>query len=86
MVFVFLYVFIFKNETEASFLPPHEFAYGTTLNNIEELPEKIDRFLSLEVLDPNKIQIETFVGLDSDKNLKPLISYITSQKNADLKP
>jgi len=64
-------------------LPPHEFAYGTAIRNCEAIPERIDQFLSLEVMDPNEIQIQTFVGNRSAKNLTPLITYISSQKNHD---
>ena len=67
-------------------LPPHEFAYGTALKSSEAIPERINQFLSLEVMDPNDIQIETFVGNHSEKNLTPLITYISSQKNHDCGP
>jgi hypothetical protein len=86
IIVVIMAVLLFKNKAKAGFLPPHEFAYGTTLTDISALPENVGQFLSLEALDPDKIQIETFVDLDSGKNLKPLIGYITSQKNAALDP
>lgn len=81
-----LSILLLKNKAKAGFLPPHEFAYGTALTDIAELPERVEQFLSLDVLDPAKIQIETFVGFNSEKNLKPLIKHIASQKKADLKP
>ena len=46
----------------------------------------MDQFLSLEVMDPNEIQIETFVGSRREKNLTPLIAYISSQKNHGFGP
>jgi hypothetical protein len=67
-------------------LPPHEFAYGAALANSEAIPEQINQFLSLEVVDPDEIQIQTFVGNRSEKNLTPLIGYISTQKNHDFRP
>ena len=43
----------------------------------------MDQFLSLEALDPNQVQIQTFVGNNSAKNLNPLIGYISSQRGHD---
>jgi hypothetical protein len=34
-------------------------------------------------VDPNEVQIETFVDMRSEKNLTPLISYISAQRNYD---
>jgi hypothetical protein len=64
-------------------LPPHEFAYATALRNAAAIPEQMNQFLSLEASDPDKIQIETFVGNGSEKNLEPLIAYVSSQRNHD---
>ena len=87
MVFAALLVFaVLKVWAKGGGLPPHEFAYGTALANSEAIPEQIDQFLSLEAVDPNEIQIQTFVGNRSEKNLNPLITYISSQKNIDFGP
>lgn len=80
---VLLVVLVVRVWAKGGGLPPHEFAYGTALRNSEAIPERIDQFLSLDVMDPNEIQIQTFVGNRSEKNLKPLIAYISSQKNHD---
>lgn len=71
---------------QGGILPPHEFAYGTALRNCEAIPQRMDQFLSLEVIDPNEVQIQTFVDMRSEKNLMPLIEYISSQKNQDFGP
>lgn len=63
--------------------PPHEFGYGTALRDCEAIPDQMDQFLSLEEMDPEEIQIQTFVGGHSEKNLKPLIAYISTQKKKD---
>jgi hypothetical protein len=63
--------------------PPHEFAYGAALKNMEAIPAVMDQFLSSETLDPNQFRIQTFVGNSSEKNLKPLIKYISSQRDHD---
>jgi hypothetical protein len=76
---VVLLVFQFKIWSE----PPHDFRYVTALKDCEAIPEQMDQFLSLEEMDPEKIQIETVVGSHSEKNLKPLIAYISGQKNKD---
>lgn len=86
LIVVIVAVLLLKNKAKAGFLPPHEFAYGTALKDISILPEKVDQFLSLEALDPDKIQIETFVDLSSDKNINPLIKYVAAQKNAAFDP
>jgi hypothetical protein len=83
---VLLLVFGLRLWGKGGNLPPHEFAYGAALRNCEAIPEQIDQFLSLEVMDPNEIQIQTFVGNRSEKNLTPLITYISSQKNHDFGP
>jgi hypothetical protein len=83
---VFPLVFVLRLWATGGILPPHEFAYGTALKNSEAIPEQINEFLSLEALDPNEIQIQTFVGNRSAKNLTPLIMYISSQKNHDYGP
>ena len=67
-------------------LPPHEFAYGTAIESAEAIPERMSQFFSLEALDPGQIKIRTFVGNSSAMNLKPLITYISSQKDFDYGP
>jgi hypothetical protein len=86
IVLVLLLVFAYKNYAKEGILPPHEFAYGAMLKNIDELPDKVNRFLSLEEIDPDKTQIETFAGNNRDKTLKLLIKYIASKQNDGLKP
>lgn len=76
-------VFVLKFWGQGGILPPHEFAYGTALLNSDAIPERMDQFLSLEALDPQKVQIQTYVGNNSAKNLSPLISYISSQRGHD---
>jgi len=83
---VLLLVVIFRARAQGGFLPPHEFAYGTILRNPEEIPERMDQFLSMEEMDPSKIQIQTYVGNRSEKNLKPLIRYIASQRKDNWEP
>jgi hypothetical protein len=80
---VLLLVLIVRTRTRAGALPPHEFAYGTALQSCAAIPQAIDQFLSLDVMDPAKVQIETYVGNQSDKNLTPLIRYVSSQKRPD---
>ena len=80
---VLLLVLVLRVWAKGGILPPHEFAYGTALRNCDAIPERMDQFLSLEGMDPNEIQIQTFVGNRSEKNLTPLITYISSQKNHD---
>jgi hypothetical protein len=43
----------------------------------------MNQFLSLEALDPNQVQIQTYVGNNSAKNLSPLISYVSSPRCHD---
>ncbi len=81
-----LAVLVLRFWAKGGILPPHEFAYGTALRNCEALPEQIDQFLSLQDLDPNEVRIETFVNTGGEKNLRPLIKYISSQNNQDLGP
>ena len=63
--------------------PPHEFAYGAALKNTEAIPAVMAQFLSSEALDPNQFRIESFVGNSSEKNLQPLIRYISSRRDHD---
>jgi len=74
-----LLVFQFKIWSE----PPHDSRYVTALKDCEAIPEQMDQFLSLEEMDSDEIQIETVVGSHSEKNLKPLIAYISTQKKKD---
>lgn len=83
VVVVLVLVFVLKFWGQGGILPPHEFAYGTALRNSDAIPERMDQFLSLEALDPKQVQIQTFVGNNSAKNLIPLISYISSQRDHD---
>ena len=76
-------VLAFKFRGQFGILPPHEFAYGTALRSSGAISERMSQFLSLEVLDPRQVQIQTYVGNNSAKNLSPLISYISSQRDHD---
>jgi hypothetical protein len=80
---VVLLLLVLNVRARGGIFPPHEFAYGTSLTNSEAIPERMDRFLSLDAMDPNEIKIETFVGNSRAKNLMPLITYISSQKDHD---
>jgi hypothetical protein len=80
---VLLLVVVLKTRAKAGGLPPHEFAYGTALQNCAAIPPAMDQFLSLDVMDPAKIQIQAYVGNQSAKNLTPLIGYVSSQKGRD---
>ncbi len=82
---VLVALFLYKTYKKDFSLPPHEFAYGILLKSIEELPIMVDQFLSLEALDPGKIEIET-MGDKVDKTLNLLISHITSKQNESLMP
>ena len=81
IVVVALVVIVLKFWRQGGILPPHEFAYGTALQNSDAIPERMGQFLSLDALDPKQVQIQTFVGNNSAKNLSPLISYISSQRD-----
>lgn len=83
LVAAVLLVLVLRGRVKGGILPPHEFAYGTALRNCEAIPDRMDQFLSLEVMDPNETRIQTYVGNQSAKNLTPLITYISSQKNYD---
>jgi len=83
LVAALVVVLVLKFWAKGGILPPHEFAYGAALRDSDAIPERMDQFLSLEALDPSQIQIQTFVGNSSAKDLKPLISYISSQRNHD---
>ncbi len=83
VVVALVLVVVLKFWGQGGILPPHEFAYGTALRNSDAIPERMDQFLSLEALDPKQVQIQTFVGNNSAKNLSPVISYISSQRGHD---
>jgi len=83
LVGIVLLTFIFKGRGQG-ILPPHEFAYGTALADCRAIPERMDKFLSIADMDPDQIQIQTFVGNNSEKNLKPLIAYISTQNHKKL--
>jgi hypothetical protein len=85
VVAVLALVLVFKFRAKGGILPPHEFAYGTALRDSDAIPERMAQFLSLEALDANQVQIQTFVGNNSAKNLSPLISYISSQRGHDFR-
>lgn len=81
-----LLVSVLRSRLKGGVLPPHEFAYGIALRNCEAIPQQIDQFLSLEPIDPGKIKVQTFVGNRSERNLSPLITYISAQKRPDFGP
>ncbi len=83
VVVALVLIFVLKFWGQGGILPPHEFAYGTALRNSDAIPERMDQFLSLEVLDANQVQIQTFVGNNSARNISPLIGYIASQRGHD---
>jgi hypothetical protein len=83
VVVALVLVVVLKFWGQGGILPPHEFAYGTAMRNSDAIAERMDQFLSLEALDPKQVQIQTFVGNNSAKNLTPLISYISSQRGHD---
>jgi hypothetical protein len=83
---VLLLIFVLRVWVKGGILPPHEFAYGTALRDCKAIPERMDQFLSLDVIDPNETQIQTFVGNRSEKNLAPLITYISPRKDHDFGP
>lgn len=85
VIVVLIALFLYKTYKKDLSLPPHEFAYGIFLKSIEELTIMVDQFLSLEALDPGKIEIET-VGDRVDKTLNLLISHVTSKQNESLMP
>jgi hypothetical protein len=82
VVVVALFI-VFKLRARGGIFPPHEFAYGAALPRSEAIPERMAQFLSLDALDANQVQIQTFVGNSSARNLTPLISYISSQRGHD---
>jgi hypothetical protein len=86
LVAVLLLVVGFRLWLKGGIFPPHEFAYGTMLSKPEEISERMDQFLSLDDMDPDEIRIQTYVGNHSEKNLKPLITYISSQTKTDFGP
>jgi len=57
----------------------------TALSTYTLLLERLDTFLSLPELDPDETAIETYVGMQSAKNLKPLIDYLASRKDQDFR-
>ncbi len=83
VVVALVLVFVLKFWGQGGILPPHEFAYGAALRNSDAIPERMDQFLSLDALDTNQVQIQTFVGNNSAKNLSPLINYVSSQRGHD---
>jgi hypothetical protein len=85
VIVVLIALFLYKTYKKDFSSPPHEFAYGIFLKSIEELPDMVEKFLSLEVLDPGKIEIET-IGDKVDKTLNLLIRYITSKQREELEP
>jgi len=83
---VLLLVLSLRVRAKGGIFPPHEFAYGTALTDSEAIPERMNQFLSLEGMDSNEVKIQTFVGNSSARNLTPLITYISSQKDHDFAP
>jgi hypothetical protein len=55
-------------------LPPHEFAYGSQLRSIAELPVQVDKILSLGYMDPKKTSIQVST-LGKSGGLGELVSY-----------
>jgi hypothetical protein len=84
MTAVLLY-FYHKNFTDLIF-PPHEFVYGAALKSIDDLPAQVDKFLSLDGMDPAKITIQTYSGNSSSYCLGLLTKAIASKKNKKLIP
>ena len=64
---VLLLVLFLRVRAKGGILPPHEFAYGTALTDSGAIPERMNQFLSLEVMDSNEVKIQTFVGNGSRK-------------------
>lgn len=64
-------------------MPPHEFAYGASLRSSDVIPDRIDQFLSLEVLEPDRIQIETSSRDSGATNLEPLVRHVLSRPGPD---
>ena len=83
---VLLLLIVLKVRAKGGVLPPHEFAFGTALKNVQAIPQRMDQFLSLEVMNANETKIQTYIGNSSGNGLKPLITYISSQKNNDFGP
>lgn len=83
---VLLVVLVVRVKARGGILPPHEFAYGAALKNGEAIPERMDQFLSLEIMDPDEVKVQTFVGNSSEYSLRPLITYISSLRNHDFGP
>lgn len=81
VVVILVLVFAFKLWGQGGILPPHEFAYATELRNSDAIPERMEQFLSLEALNTGQVQIQTFVGNSSAKNLTPLIGYVSTQRD-----
>ena len=63
-----------------SLLPPHEFAYGAPLGNLQDLPQAVSQFLSLLALDPTKVRVETSIlgGSIGRQDISSLASYLNA--------
>ncbi len=55
-------------------LPPHEFAYGTQLKDITDLPQRVRQILSLEIFDPQKMNIQVS-GTKGGSDVRDLAKY-----------
>jgi hypothetical protein len=83
VVVILVAVLALKARGKGGVFPPHEFAYGSALETSDAIADRMDQFLSLEELDADRFEIQTFAGNASAKNLKPLINYILSQRDHD---
>ncbi len=85
---VLLLVLVLRIWVKGGIVPPHEFAYGTALRNCEAIPERMDQLLSLDAMDSNEIQIETFVGnqekaIQFVKTLLPYKDFLRNEAQQD---
>lgn len=63
-------------------LPPHEFAYGASLANLQDLPRTVSQFLALEMFDPTKARIEVSIlggNPGTSKNVEALADYFRAK-------
>jgi hypothetical protein len=70
------------------FLPPHEFAYGASVSNLQELPRVVSQFLALETLDATKTRIEVSMPSGSSgtgKDVEALAAYFRGNVGSQLK-
>jgi hypothetical protein len=77
-------LFFYHRDFNNIFASPHEFVYGAALKSVDDLPVQVERFLSLEGMDPDKIRIQTFSGNSSGHSLGLLIKAIVARKKKSL--